>query len=197
MKIFDISQEVFSSSVFEGDPKPQKEILFSMDKGSAYNLTSFSMCAHNGTHVDAPRHFIKEGESIDEVSLYKTVGFAFVKECDGDLSGNDAERIIKEAKSLQIDAYKRILIKGTATVTANSAEVFAREGISLLASEKQTVGPENEPMEVHNILLKSGVVLLEGIRLDLVPEGVYFLSAAPLSLEGADGAPCRAILIEF
>ena len=52
-------------------------------------------------------------------------------------------------------------------------------------------------MEVHKILLGADVVLLEGIRLAEVPEGVYLLSAAPLALAGADGAPCRAILAEW
>jgi len=44
-------------------------------------------------------------------------------------------------------------------------------------------------------LLGADVVLLEGIRLSVVPEGVYLLNAAPLNLAGADGAPCRAILL--
>ncbi|MBR5730600.1 MAG: cyclase, partial [Firmicutes bacterium] len=55
--------------------------------------------------------------------------------------------------------------------------------------------PEESPMEVHLILLGAGVVLLEGVRLAEVPEGVYFLNAAPLDLSGADGSPCRAILV--
>ena len=53
----------------------------------------------------------------------------------------------------------------------------------------------NAPMEVHRILLGAGVVLLEGIRLAEVSEGVYVLNAAPLNLSGADGSPCRAVLI--
>jgi arylformamidase len=65
----------------------------------------------------------------------------------------------------------------------------------LLGNESQTVGPEDAPMEVHLILLGAGAVLLEGIRLADVPEGVYLLNAAPLDLSGADGSPCRALLI--
>ena len=52
-------------------------------------------------------------------------------------------------------------------------------------------------MEVHQVLLGAGVILLEGIRLESVTEGVYLLNAAPLNLGGADGAPCRAILMEW
>ena len=54
MIIYDISQEVFSCEVFTGDPAPEKQMLCSMEKGDEYNLTAFSMCAHNGTHIDAP-----------------------------------------------------------------------------------------------------------------------------------------------
>jgi arylformamidase len=50
-------------------------------------------------------------------------------------------------------------------------------------------------MAVHLILLGKGIALLEGVVLSNVPEGHYFLSAAPLNLAGADGAPCRAYLI--
>ena len=88
------------------------------------------------------------------------------------------------------------MIAGTATVTDEAAEVFANAGICLLGNECQTVGPENAPMQVHKTLLEKNIALLEGIVLTDVPEGRYFLSAAPLCLAGADGAPCRAYLIE-
>ena len=62
MKIYDISQEVFGCKVFPGDPAPERKIISSMENGALYNLTAISMCAHNGTHVDAPFHFIKDGK---------------------------------------------------------------------------------------------------------------------------------------
>ena len=68
--------------------------------------------------------------------------------------------------------------------------------IDLLGNESQTVGPEDAPMAVHLVLLGAGVVLLEGIRLKEVEEGQYLLMAAPLNIEGAEGSPCRAILLE-
>ena len=65
MKIYDISQEVFGCQVYPGDPTPKKRVISSMEKGDLYNLTAFSMCAHNGTHIDAPFHFIKYGKTVD------------------------------------------------------------------------------------------------------------------------------------
>lgn len=195
MKIYDISQEVFGCQVYPGDPTPKKRVISSMEKGDLYNLTAFSMCAHNGTHIDAPFHFIKDGKTVDSVSLDTFIGMAYVAEHNGIVSADDATEILEKAKKQNSEAAKRILIKGDAEVSAEAAKVFAESNILLLGNESQTVGPENAPMEVHLILLGASAVLLEGIRLAEVSEGVYFLNAAPLNLSGADGSPCRAILI--
>ena len=195
MKIYDISQEVFGCQVYPGDPTPKKRVISSMEKGDLYNLTAFSMCAHNSTHIDAPFHFIKDGKTVDSVSLNTFIGMAYVAEYNGIVSADDDTEILEKAKKQNSEAAKRILIKGDAEASAEAAKVFAESNILLLGNESQTVGPENAPMEVHLILLGAGTVLLEGIRLAEVSEGVYFLNAAPLNLSGADGSPCRAILI--
>ena len=197
MKIYDISQEVFSCQVYPCDPAPERKVLNSMEKGGLYNLTEFSMCAHNGTHIDAPFHFIKDGKTVDAVCLGAFVGMAYVAEHHGIVSGDDAAEIIEKAKALNPEAAKRILIKGPAEVSQEAAEVFASSEILLLGNESQTVGPEDAPMAVHLILLTADVILLEGIRLAEVSEGVYLLNAAPLNLSGADGSPCRALLIDI
>ncbi len=191
MKIMDISQEAFSCAVYPGDPKPEKQTVYSTGAGDLYNLSFFAMCAHNGTHVDAPFHFLHDGKTVDQIDLSHFVGDCFVARHEGDVTAADAENILKKA-----DGTERILIAGNATVTIEAAEVFAAGGIKLLGNEGQTVGPENAPMQVHLILLRREIALLEGIVLNEVPEGRYFLSAAPLNLGGADGAPCRAYLIQ-
>ena len=196
MKIYDISQEVFGCQVYPGDPAPEKKVLSSMEKGDLYNLTTFSMCAHNGTHIDAPFHFLKDGKTVDAICLEAFVGMAYVAEHQGIVSGDDAMEIIEKAKEQNPEAAKRILIKGAAEVSLEAAKVFASSELLLLGNESQTVGPEDAPMAVHHILLAANVILLEGIRLAEVSEGVYFLNAAPLNLSGADGSPCRAVLID-
>ena len=196
MKIYDISQEVFSCQVYPDDPAPEKKIIRSMEKGEVYNLTAFSMCAHNGTHIDAPRHFIRDGKTVDEKSLEAFIGMAYVAEHSGIVTYNDATEIIEKAKKHNAEAAKRILIKGDVEVSLEAAKVFASSDILLLGNEPQTVGPQNAPMAVHLALLSADVILLEGIRLAEVPEGVYFLNAAPLNLAGSDGSPCRAVLID-
>ena len=196
MKIYDISQEVFGCEVYPDDPTPKREILKSINDGEVYNLTAFSMCAHNGTHIDAPRHFIKDGKAVDEIGLEHFVGMAYVAEHNGAVTDMDALRILEKAKKKSSEAAKRILIKGQAVVSNEAAEVFASAGILLLGNESQTVGPENAPMAAHLALLGADAVLLEGVRLSAVSEGVYLLNAAPLNLSRADGAPCRALLID-
>lgn len=194
MKIIDISQEVLSCDVYPGDPNPKAEMLISMEQGESYNLSHFSMCAHNGTHIDAPLHFIKNGKSVDEISLECVTGYCYVINHEGKMNGRDAAFAVEKAKTA--GAKERILISGNVTVTEEAAKVFANAGIKLFGNEGQTVGPKDSPMRVHLILLGAGVVLLEGIVLSQVKEGKYFLSAAPLNLKGLEGSPCRAYLIE-
>lgn len=191
--IIDISQEVFSCKVFPGDPAPTAERMLSIDKGDICNLTAFSMCAHNGTHVDAPFHFLSDGNTIEKIDLDSFVGDCYVARHEGNVTADDAADILEKARTA--GAPERILIAGKATVTAEAARVFARAKIKLIGNESQTVGPEDAPKEVHLILLGASIVLLEGIVLKDVAEGKYFLSAAPLNLAGCDGAPCRAFLV--
>ena len=190
MKLYDISQEVFSCAVYPGDPKPERQMLSATTAGELYNLTAFSMCAHNGTHVDAPFHFLPDGETVEVLPLEVFVGVCYVARHHGAVTAGDAAAILKKAGGAE-----RILIAGDAVVTLEAAEVFACSGIRLLGNESQSVGPEDAPMAVHLALLSRGVALLEGVVLQGIPEGRYILSAAPLKLAGADGAPCRAYLI--
>lgn len=192
--LIDISQEVFSCKVYPGDPKPEQSRLQSTANGDLYNLTAFSMCAHNGTHIDAPFHFLDDGKTVDRMGLVPFVGDCYVARHEGDVTGEDAAAILEKAKALC--AAERILLAGNLTVTAEAARVFADAKILLIGNESQTIGPEDAPMEVHLILLGAEVALLEGIVLTDVEEGKYFLSAAPLNLAGCDGAPCRAFLMK-
>lgn len=204
MKIFDISQEVFSCAVFPGDPSPEKFVQMKISEGEICNLSALKMCAHNGTHVDAPFHFIDDGKTVNEVDLKRFVGYAYVISHNGEVTSDDAKKMIEQAKSASssceitdCDCYNRILVKGDATVTEDAAKVFADNKILLFGNESQTVGPMDSPMAVHLIMLGAEIVLLEGIRLSEVEDGVYFLNSAPLNLGGCDGAPCRALLMTF
>ena len=185
--IYDITQPLFECVVFPGDPKPEKIPLRRMEDGSEYNLTSMSICLHNGTHVDAPFHFLQDGKPIDRLPLAKFIGPAWVESHTGDVTAEDAAAILARAAASGTGAEKRILVKGPATLSLEAARVFAAAGIDLFGNESQTVGPENAPAAVHRVLLGAEVVLLEG----------YLLNCAPLNLSGCDGSPVRAVLLDL
>ena len=180
MRIIDISQEVLSCETYEGDPTPRAERINDMKRGELYNLSAFSMCAHNGTHIDAPLHFFEDGRSVDKIPLEYFVGECFVAEEKGDICAKKALEILEKARKSGAD--KRILIKGDVTLTEDGARVFADADILLLGNESQSVGPIDSPMAVHKILLRKNTVLLEGINLKDVKEGRYLkLRAAEFS----------------
>lgn len=190
MKIYDISQELFSSVVFPGDPVPSGERMLSISKGDSCNLTTLSMCTHNGTHVDAPCHFLESGKTIDQLELEKVIGLAQVISFDGELAGEDVEQLLAAET-------KRVLWKGDVVITLEAAQAMNKHDIWLIGVESQTFGAGEGIKEVHLELLRQEVVLLEGIRLGGVPEGNYLLNAAPVNLGGSDGAPCRAVLLDI
>ena len=105
--LIDISQELFSCNVFPGDPSPEGKQLLSVAKGDVCNLTFFSMCAHNGTHIDAPFHFLNDGKTVDEIGLEPFAGDCYVSRHEGDVTAPDAAAILQKARDFHAD--KRIL----------------------------------------------------------------------------------------
>lgn len=189
MKFYDISRELFGSAVYPGDPAPECERLMQVRNGDGCNLTYLKMCTHNGTHMDAPRHFLDEGRAVDELPLKQVMGPCSVVEFDGILDAEQACRIIAGKE-------KKVLWKGRVVFTEDAARVFAQAGMELTGVESLTVGPEDSPAGVHKTLLGARMAILEGLYLSDVECGEYFLCAQPLKLGGCDGAPCRAVLIE-
>ncbi len=196
MNIYDISQELFGCAVYPGDTAPEKREAMRMAQGDRYNLTDLSMCAHNGTHIDAPFHVWEQGRTVDQIALSQTVGACYVATAEGVLSAVEVDAILNKAEQADPRAARRILLRGNARITEEAARAFA-PAVDLIGVEAQSVGDGENTQLVHQILLQREVVLLEGLRLKEIPDGSYFLSAAPLNLGGCDGAPCRAILIEF
>ncbi len=197
MKIYDISQEIFNCDVYPGDSIPKRKQVSNIKDGDLCNLSDFSMCAHNGTHVDAPYHFFDDGKTIDQLPLEYTVGLCKILEFSGIINAKEADKIMQRAGPAYSESSKRILIKGNAYIDPDGARFFVSRGIKLIGVEAQTVSVEKYVSEVHKILLSNEIVILEGIRLSDIDEDDYFLNAVPISLGGADGAPCRAILIKL
>ncbi len=190
MKIYDISRELFSARVFPGDPAPSLRPVSRISEGKACDLTEITLGSHNGTHMDAPRHFYEDGRTIDKLELEKCVGPCRVVSWEGKLS----PEAVKQALA---GGVKRLLIKGDCEITPEAARTMTRLGLWFLGVEGLTVGPMESPMEVHKELLGHEVVILEAAVLTDVPAGDYFLVSAPIKYGGIDGAQARPILLEL
>ncbi|MFP3152897.1 cyclase family protein [Lachnospiraceae bacterium ZAX-1] len=178
MKIIDITQPLFSCSVYPGDPAPGFERVKTVAH-DGYNLTNLTMCVHNGTHIDAPRHFIADGAGVGDLPLAVFCGKCVVKEWDGSVPKN----------------CERLLIKGDHVLTASDAKKIISAGIKLIGVESQSIGSAQTSPTLHLLLLGAGIILLEGLVLSHVLAGEYTLFAFPLNLgEDCDGSPVRAVL---
>lgn len=187
MRIFDITQELFSCHVYPGDLAPSFRRVSDMEKGAVCNITELSMNAHNGTHVDAPRHFVKDGISIEALDLDILIGPCTVAEFAGGITRD---------MLLPYRGTERLLAKGNAWLTVEGAEALSECGVKLFGLEHQSIAGDEPPLAVHAAVLSKGIVAVEGLVLSGVPAGKYFLFAAPMKLGGSDGAPCRAVLVQ-
>lgn len=190
MKLWDITRELTGAPVYPGDAAPELRREQQMALGDMYNLTTLTMSAHNGTHLDAPLHFIPEGTAIDGVDLAACCGPCRVVAFEGLLLGDEAERLVARYPA------ERLLFKGDMSIDTSAAYVLADAGLRLLGVEAQSVAASTCTAAVHRHLLGSDVLLLEGLDLSAVPEGEYILFAAPLKIAGCEGAPVRALLVE-
>lgn len=188
LKIYDLSKELFSAAVFPGDPEPAKRPFAEISETCPYNLTVLTFGSHNGTHMDAPKHFVAGGRDIAEVALEKCVGSCKVTAHSGFLTAADARRMLE-------DGTKRLLIRGEIEITPEAAEAFAAGGLWFLGVEGMTVGGKTTGVAVHRALLGAEIVILEAAVLTGIEAGEYFLSSAPLKMQGLDGSPCRPLLI--
>jgi arylformamidase len=188
MKIIDISQELFSCTVFPGDLAPSFERVKQVAQ-DGYNLTNLTLCAHNGTHTDAPCHFIPGGKTIDELDIGVFYGACTIAAFEGDISAEDIIPVLERCG-------ERLLLKGECQLTEESALLLTKSRVKLIGIENQSVDKDTGPKIIHHILLGAGLIPLEGLNLSGAQPGDYILSAFPINLAGSDGSPTRAVLIQ-
>lgn len=208
MRIYDItltlSDEIPS---WPGDPKFFMERFDKIEAGDNTNTTRFEMSAHTGTHVDAPYHFINHGKGVDQLSLKILTGRVYVLHLpDVDVvTAADLEKadIPPRTRRLLIrtrnSKYWAKGIKEFQTdfvgLTADAAEYLVKRGVKLVGVDYLSVAPYKQSRPTHEILLRTNVIIVEGLNLAEVAQGRYMLYCLPLKLKGADGAPARVILI--
>ena len=192
MKIFDISRPYLHTPVYPGDPVPSLSWLSRMEKGEDYNLSCVSGCVHTATHADAPLHVCPEGQAIDQIPLEPFYGECFVVSASGILTEEWVDQLMMGKKK------RRVLIHGNQSsyLSEEAARLLAKTGIFLLGTDASSVGEGKREHEVHRLLLSQGIAILEGLDLSRVTDGEYLLCAFPIKLDGAEGAPVRAVLVQ-
>jgi arylformamidase len=190
-----------------GSPGVLTELRMSIARGEDANVTQLSIDVHSGTHVDAPRHCIDQGETLEEVGLDSFIGPAVVldtgpaKEITAAVLNaaripDGTERLLlRTANSLRLDMYDRPFDEDYAALTLDGAEWLATKRLRLVGIDYLSIQRYAEPPDVHRALLGAGMSILEGLRLAEVAPGPYELVCLPLRLVNVEGAPARAILL--
>jgi len=176
----------------------------SINDGFQSNVTLLDMDIHVGTHIDAPFHFLMDGKTIEKISLDDLCGDAFV--LDARNEATISETVLREANIPQNTS--KLLIKTDngswwkesyfneyyVGLNTSGARWLVNHNIKLVGIDYLSVASFDEINDVHKILLKEDVVIVEGLDLTEPKQGMYELSCLPLKIINADGAPARAIL---
>lgn len=202
MALIDISRSISpDTAVWPGDQAVEWSWTsrLGLDDASV-NLGSIQLSTHVGTHVDAPFHVADEGKTTEDLPLSVFVGPARVVDVGGASSirpehvdGIHADRVLfkTEASFLSDEEWPD-------SITAIEEETIHRlasRGTLLVGSDAPSVDPlSSTQLPAHHALVNAGIVNLEGLCLEDVSPGEYFLMALPLKISAGDAAPVRAVL---
>ncbi len=207
-KIYDISVSLSSETpVFPGQPRFDKQFMLSLAKGERANVSGFSLTSHTGTHVDSPNHFIEDKDTIDKVPFNRVMGRAHVFEMNvaEKIDGPDIRSLTIEPKSIVLFKTKnsnlwteRDFRKDYVYLTKGAGEVLRDKDVAAVGFDYIIPDEfENQERPFHHVLFKKDIILLEGLNLNRVPAGDYFLICLPLKIKDGDAAPARAVLVEL
>lgn len=209
MKIYDISLTIQPGMVvWPGDPKVELYRKEKIEDGANANVSYMGISVHTGTHVDAPYHFLNDGSAVDVMPLEVLVGPVLVVELPDSVKQIDEEII----NSLSFnEPIERILFKTRnskfwsqdagefhpdfVAISADGAQALIDHGIKLTGIDYLSIAPYKNSRPTHEIILKAGMVVIEGVDLSKVQPGNYTLVCMPLKLKDTDGSPARVILL--
>lgn len=207
MRLYDISVGVSPDlPIWPGDPSVELEQFSKISDGESANVSKISCCVHVGTHVDAPIHFIEGGAGTDSLPLEVLIGRAYVVDLTyaSRINANtlDEARIPPRTRRLLFktmnsdfwDSDGKKFRQDYVGVDVSGAEWLVRKGIQLVGIDYLAIAAFDQTIESHRILLKAGIIILEGLNLSEVHRGRYSLYCLPMKIVGSDGAPARAIL---
>lgn len=211
----DLSQPYFdgmSTSHAHGTPSFTARTLDTAN-GYPIAITHIAMSAHMGTHVDAPRHFFPDGAAIDQYGIERFHGQGVVIDVRrtgvvpvtaADLAGVD---IRPGDFVLLCFGYGGLF--GTPDyadhpyLDVDVADLLVERRAVLLGVDVLTPDmPESARSPdfhwpVHHRLLAEDILIIENLGpglTDLIGQRVE-VTAAPLAIRGADGAPARVTAV--
>lgn len=208
MPIYDISLTITPTlPVWPGDPPVRLTQPSHLERGDICTITRLDISAHTGTHLDAPAHFIPGGATVETLNLDALIGPALVADARG-LGHLTAEAL----ESLAIArGVQRLLLRtdnsaiwqrgdtafqeNFVAIEPSGATWLVERGVKLVGIDYLSVAPFDDGVPTHQILLGAGVIAVEGLDLSAIEPGEYQLICLPIKIGGADGAPCRAVLI--
>lgn len=202
----DVSMPLFAGMpAFPGDPEFASDPLRRLERGDPYALAGLRLGSHAGTHVDAPRHFLPDGVSVDRLDLDVLCGPAVVLHVPGTapavgpehLAGLPprTERLLLRTSNSGRWTERLEFFPDYVGLTLDGARALRARGVRLVGIDALSV--ESDPTDrfpVHRELLAAGVPIVEGLLLGPAPAGRYEMSCLPLRLQDGDGAPARVVL---
>ena len=187
-----------------GDPLFELTPFSQIKDGDPANISHLSMCAHAGTHVDAPLHYLQNGVDISQMPLETMIGPCHVFETDEPVITDEvlhhlgiveAERVLfKTRNSRRHLATKQEFQSDYVYLAPSGARYLANHHIRCVGIDALSVGGMSDGDETHRILLSSGIWVIEGLDLRALRFGDYELVCLPLRIIDADGSPARAIV---
>jgi arylformamidase len=219
MKIFDLSYPIHEGmTTFPVHWHPIVEITQLARHGIENRETrKVVLGTHCGTHIDAPRHFIPGGSTVDQIPLDLFVGPARVLNFTPVRTAKQEFGVDDFRERLGEHHPERLVLRfdwsdhwGSMSfysdhpfITEDAGQWLVERGVKLLAMDTPQIdspdhgrnSPKDSPL--HKIMLGAGTIFVEYCTnlKKLTAEEVQ-LVVLPLNIIGADGAPARVIAIE-
>jgi arylformamidase len=204
-KLLDVSVPLVARMpVYPGNPEFELQPVKRIGDGGSSNVSRLIMGTHTGTHVDAPRHFIDDGDAVDELPLDLLLGRARVVEITkrGGIGADElAAAGLREDIRVLLKTSNSALWNGEGFhedytyVTEEGARYLVAQGVKVIGVDYLSVEQYKKAgAPAHRALLSEGVVIIEGLNLSEAEPGMYEMYCLPLRVAGGDGAPARVIL---
>ncbi len=201
----DITIPVRSGMIaWPGDSPPDIKQVLDISSGDPVNVSVVTMSTHTGTHIDAQRHYIGDGEGIDSLSPETLIGEARVIEVPDSPTVNavhlagfniqKGERILLKTRNSQRRWWEEAFNEDFAYLVGDAARLLVEKGVQLVGIDYLSVAAYPDGSEVHRVLLGAGICIVEGLELSQVGAGRYDFVCLPLRFVHGDGSPVRAMV---